>query len=48
MDTASTVAFLLGLDKPARWTGVAVEDAFVTAPTAKADSPNEPVRTAGL
>ena len=33
MDTASSVAFLLGLDKPESWAGVAVRDAFATPAT---------------
>jgi arylsulfatase A-like enzyme len=46
MDTASSVAFLLGLDKPESWSGVAVQDAFTAAPTHTAESPT--VRSPGL
>lgn len=48
MDTASTVAWLLGLDRPTTWSGVAIEDAFVpvtpaVATTAPAGSLEAPV-----
>jgi arylsulfatase A-like enzyme len=46
MDTASTVAWLLGLDRPENWTGVAVRDAFAIpqagpspTPTALTETP---------
>ena len=48
MDTASTVAWLLGLDKPENWTGVPVQAAFTAVPpavaiTAPAGQPDVPV-----
>jgi arylsulfatase A-like enzyme len=50
MDTASTVAFLLGLQKPENWSGVAVQDAFITttpevATTAPGGQPAPPVNS---
>jgi arylsulfatase A-like enzyme len=47
MDTASTVAWLLGLDEPENWSGVPVQDAFTSSidpvtPTARTDAPAIP------
>jgi arylsulfatase A-like enzyme len=44
MDTASTVAYLLGLDQPATWSGVPVERAF-TAPAIPSAGSRPPVGT---
>ncbi len=45
MDTAATVAWLLGLDKPESWVGMPVQDAFMAATPAVATTTPPPAQS---